>query len=296
MTDPVVFLTACQAEDLPAARLMIHSLRRFGGELAGCPVWVFSRDAQACRCLEDERTRVLPLVLPEVLATIPFGEKAAACAQAEQIAGGQVGTLVWIDPACLVVQPPLGFVLEAGAQAAFRPVHIRNVGLPPGEPLDAFWTGIHQAVGVEDTPTTVTSFVDGQLLRTYFNSHAFAINPALGLMGRWSTLLQSLAGDAHFMASACADPRHRTFLFQALLSTLVAASLGADQVRLLPPTYNYPYHLQGQIAPPQRAGRINALVCLTCEEHSLHPQALSGIGVDEPLKSWLVSRMEEPGI
>lgn len=291
MTDAVVFLTTCRSIDLPAVRLMLNSLRTFGNDLANCQFQVFSQEATACHSLEDANTRVLPLILPMNLQGILFGEKVAACAQAEQLTGRQVRSLVWIDPACLIVQPPRLFCLEADKQAAFRPVHIRNVGLPPAEPLDTFWKGIHQTVGVEDTSTTVTSFVDGQVLRTYFNTHAFSIDPRLGLLERWSALLQNLAGDADFMTSACSDDRHRIFLFQALLSTLVAASLDHEQVRILPPTYNYPYHLHHQVPPPKRPARLNDLVCVTYEDRSIHPDMLSGIGVEDPLKKWLISQI-----
>jgi len=303
-----IFLTAVSANNLAPVRLMIDSLRTFGGELADAPFWVFASDpstgspvpaapAQAgqrpepVRALETGSTRVLPLTAPDPVTTYTLGKKVTACARAEELAPAGTRSLVWIDAAYLFCQPPTLFALSADCDAAFRPVHIRNVGLSPSEPLDAFWSGIYSALGVDDVRTTVTSFVDGQLLRTYFNSHAFAINPALGLMRGWYEHFQLLVSNKSFQSVACTDESHQIFLFQALLSALVATSIDPARICFLPPTYNYPYHLQNQIPENQRAATLNELVCFTYEERDIHPTALTGIQVHEPLRSWLEARV-----
>jgi hypothetical protein len=225
------------------------------------------------------------------VSAYPFGRKVAACAQAEQLVTTGTRTLVWIDPACLIVQPPVLFDLGAAFDAAFRPVHIRNVGLPPAEPLDAFWQGIYSALGLVDISTAVVSFVDSQRLRPYFNTHAFAIHPALGLMSRWYELFQQFIDDDQFQAAACPDQRHQIFLFQAILSSLVASSLAPERVLILPPTYNYPYHLLERIPTERRATAFDDLVCIAYEERSIHPEALTGIQVREPLRAWLEAKV-----
>jgi hypothetical protein len=293
MNSDIIFFTIAGANDKGAARLMIDSLRTFGGDLANVPFWVFAIDPEPAQSLEGEYTRVLSLTLPNPVAAYQFGYKVAACARAEELAPAGTRSLAWIDPSCLVVQPPGFFMLDAGLDAAFRPVHIRNVGLPPSEPLDAFWQGIVTAVGVNDISTTITSFVDDQLLRTYFNSHAFAIHPTLGLMQRWYELFQQLVGDASFQAKACADELHQVFLFQVLLSTLVATTIDPVRIRILPPTYNYPYHLQDMIPTDRRLTALNETVCFAYEDCSIHPNQISGIDLHEPLRSWLATRVPE---
>ncbi len=285
-----IFLTTASPKNLANVRLMIDSLRTFGGELAGASFWVFASDPDQVRALETDSTRVLPLTVPDLVSAYPFGKKVAACARAEELAPAGTRSLVWVDPACLFVQPPLRFALDADCDAAFRPVHIRNVGLPPSEPPDAFWSGIYSALGVDDIPATVTSFVDGQLLRAYFNSHAFAVNPALGLMRHWYELFRKLVADAVFQSAACADDAHQIFLFQALLSALVATSVNPSRLCILPPTYNYPYNLHERVPQEKRPAALNDLVSFTYEERSIQPTALTGIEVHEPLRSWLESK------
>ncbi len=262
---------------------MIASLRTFGGPLANAPLWVFSSHPGRLVGLEDHATRLLPLDPPATPCL--FGEKVAACASAEALTPTGTRALVWIDPGCLVVQPPLRFTLGDEFDAAFRPVHIRNVGLPASAPLDPFWQGIYTAVGIRDLPSTVTSFVDGQVLRSYFNSHAFAINPALGLLQAWQAHFQLLISNLSFQSTTCADALHQTFLFQTLLSALVAASIAPARLDLLPPVYNYPCHLQERIPDSRRITLLNDLVCFAYEELDL--AHLAGFEIHDPLKSWL---------
>jgi len=285
------FTLGSSPEELRAVALMVGSLRTFGGDLAEAPVWVFTTDMQVARPMETTNTRTVLLKDADSLPVYPFSRKVAACAMAEQLAPPGTGSLVWIDPSVLVVQPPVGFDLGENYDAAFRPVHIRNVGLPPEEPLDVFWKGIHAAAGVNEIPTTVTSFVDGQRLRSYFNSHTFSVNPTLGLMQRWNNLFQRLVADPSFQSSGCGDETHRVFLFQALLSTLIASSIEPGRVRILSPGYNYPYHLQEQIPAGMRLAALNEAVCFTYEDLPIHPGTLSGIQVYEPLRSWLEAQI-----
>lgn len=274
-----------------AARLLIESIQTFGGEMSGCPIWVFTTDPQneRCRDLASAQVQVIPLTVPPAIAAYPFGDKVLACAHAEAIAPGNVQSLIWLDLECLVVQPPLLFDLGNEFDAALRPVHIRNVGLGPADPLDAFWRGIYAAVGVEDVDFTVETFVDRQPLRAYFNSHGLAARPGLGLFQRWYQLFERLVDDDQFQAAACQDERHQIFLFQALWSALVVSSVRPQRVRILPPSYNYPYNLHGQVPPDRRAAALSDLVCFTFEGRTMHPDAVTDVEIGEPLRSWLQS-------
>jgi len=73
------------------ARLLIQSLRAFGGRLSQCPVWVFLPDPtvtpQAGPGTGD--VHFVPLDVPKALRRIFFGDKVCACAQAEALAFGK---------------------------------------------------------------------------------------------------------------------------------------------------------------------------------------------------------------
>lgn len=293
MTPPPIILTkVSSAEEKPYTRLMIESLQTFGGSLSRCPVWVFATDGLAPDCADvaGGQVRVIPLSIPADLRGYPFSSKVLACARAEELAPAGTGSLIWLDSGCLVVQPPELFDLSEDFDAAFRPVHIRNVGSPVHEPMDAFWQGVYRSVGVRETGFTVQPFIGEDTLRAYFNSHGFSVRTGLGLFTRWAELYAGLVRDTAFQAAACQEEPHRIFLFQAVLSTLAAALIPAQRIRILPPNYNYPYHLQEQVPADRRARALNELVTSAFEESLVVPDRVKDIHILEPLRSFLLSR------
>ena len=294
MSQIIFLMSVRSARGKANARILIDSIRAFGGALRDCPIWLFETNPQKVPCndLAGNGVQVIPLNVPETVRDYDFGDKVYAGAQAEAMATPEVQTLVWIDPICVVVNPPTLFDLGSAFDAAARPVHIRNVGLLATDPLDVFWQTIFATVGVNDIASTVESFVDEQRLRAYFNSHAFAINPKKGLLHCWFDLFEKLVCDQEFQTRACTDGRHQIFLFQAILSALLATSLDPKRIHILPPTYNYPYNLQSSLPLDRRAKSLNDLVCFTYEERSINPSEMKDIDVHEPLRSWLASHQE----
>jgi hypothetical protein len=290
-----VFVTLVKgAADASAVHLLIAGLRRFGGALAAAPIWVFDATPDAvASSLAAPGVAVVALDVPSPLSAYPYGAKVLACARAEARAQASTRSLVWLDPECLVVRPPVAFDLGDDADVAVRPVHLQGVGLPPGDPLDAFWGGICAALGIADVESSVESFVEGVRLRAFFNSHGFAVRPALGLCRRWLQLFEGLVDDAGFQAAACADERHRVFLFQAVFSALVVSSMQPGRLRILPPSCNYPYNLHARVPEERRAVALDDLVCFTYEGRSLRPADVDDVEIGEPLRSWLGDMLAE---
>lgn len=270
------------------ARLMIDSLRTFGGAWSNCPVWVFVpvADRISGNLQGLEGVEVLRLDVEDALRRYLFGDKVAACARAEELARPDTRTLIWLDPGCLIVNPPALFDLAPAHDAAFRPVHIQNVGSAAGEPLDEYWQGVYGVVGIEEVPFTVESFVDRKELRPYLNSHCYSLNPSAGLSEAWLECFRTLVADHAFQAAACRDDLHQVFLHQAILSGQVTKRLDRERLRLLPPEYSYPLHFQQEVPEARRAATLNVLACAVYEEAA----DLGKIPVDEPLRSWLADR------
>jgi hypothetical protein len=293
-----VFVTLVISDaDVPRARLLVESLRAFGGEMRDTRIWMFegSPEKASCKDLEDERTRVIPLSVPESIRGYRFASKVYTCARAEEMAGPEVRSLVWISPDCLVLRPPVLFDLGPEFDAAVRPVHIRNVGLPAKDSVDGFWSRIYEETGVEDISSTVVSFVDQERIRAYFNSHALSVDPSRNLFRKWLEHFKSLVRDEEFQANACRDELHRIFLHQAVLSVLLATELDPERIRVLPPEYIYPYNLHSRVPEDRRADVLNDLVCIAYEDRSLHPDEVDDIRIDEPIRSWLSGRVEGIG-
>jgi len=290
ISDKIVFLTLVRSpSERACARLLIDSIRSFGGALSHCPIWLFEADPQSapCHSLESKNVQVFSLSIPDTVKGFYFADKVCACALAEEMATSAVQSLVWIDPVCLIIRPPLLFDLGPSFDVAVRPVHIRNVGLSPTAPLDGFWKKIYMQFGVHDIDATVETFVDGQRIRSYFNSHAFASNPSKGVLRQWYECFEALVGDEEYQKDSCHDQVHQIFLHQAVWSTLLATRLDPKRMRLLPPDYNYPYNLHQSVPLDRRAARLNDLVCIAYEDRSLDPSQVDDIEIHEPLRTWL---------
>ncbi len=290
INDQPLFVTLVRtAAGRSAARLLIESIRSFGGALSQCPVWIFEADPHNVPCdqLRGPNQEVIPLSLSGVLGHYPFAHKVCACAQAEQLVGNTEGSLIWVAPACLILNPPVLFRLDQSVDTAVRPVHIRNVGSPIAEPLDRYWEGICRALGVNDIQTAVESFIDRQQIRSYFNTHAFSVNASRGLLTRWAECFEALVGDGEYQTAACQDDKHQIFLHQAVLSALLATSLPSDRIRILPPDYNYPYNLHQAVPADRQPAALNDLVCIAYEDRSLDPSRVDDIAIRLPLRSWL---------
>jgi hypothetical protein len=291
--DQTTFLTLVRTtSERSCARILIDSIRSFGGILSLCPIWLFEADLQRepCESQEDMNVQVFSLSVPDTVRHYYFADKVYACAQAEEMVSPNAQSLIWIDPACLVIRPPLLYDLGQAFDAAVRPVHIRNVGLLPEEPLDGFWKKICETVGVSDIPTTVETFVDGQRIRSYFNSHAFAINPSRGLLRQWFEWFEALVCDGEYQKDSCQDERHQVFLHQAVWSALLVAELDSKRVRELPPDYNYPYNLHQSVPAGRRVAVLNDLVSVVYENRSLDPKQVDDIDIHDPLRTWLSAR------
>jgi hypothetical protein len=253
-----------------------------------------------------------------------FAEKVCACAQAESLASADVRSVIWVNPEMLVIKPPLLLELSTAYDVAFRPVHLKNIGLLTTAPLDDYWGRIYRTIGLVDTsepphvparphdqPTLplstamqrgqlqprreVLSFVDGQVLRPYFNTHVFSFNPSWGLMRAWLDAFRLLTEDHDFQIGPCADDLHQIFLHQAVLSALVVREVEWGRIRILPPAYSYPLHLHRQTPNERRALSLNSLVCAVYEDDMPDPRTLRDLAVDDPLRAWLINEAIKGG-
>jgi hypothetical protein len=296
--DSVCFITMVLSEaEIRHAAWMVASLRRFGGQLSACQVWILAPrlEVAGSNFYDFDQLHWIPMDLPEQDPHYDFGLKVAACAQAERLCGPSIASLVWLNPECLVFQPPDLFSLSTPTRAAFRPVHIRNVGSAPFEPLDAYWTRIYEAIGIADAPFTVESFIDAQILRPYFNSHLFAVDPRLGLMRRWLEKFEELVKDQHFQKTACKDKLHQIFLHQAVLSTLVVSQLEPEQIRILPAGYSYPLHLHERVPPSRRVHSLEDTICAVYEDDDSLPGRVAGLEIGKGLHEWIDITARELG-
>jgi len=276
----VVTLVESPADALRARRMLASRLA-FGGELGQAPVWIYATQP-VMGGLPGEDTALVEV--PPAIARYPFAAKVCAYAAAEERARqAGAGTLVWLNPECLVVKPPRLFELAGKVDAAFRPVHHRNIGSLSGRPLNPFWVRVYASAGLSDAPGVVESFADRQILRPYYNTHCFALNPALGLGAAWLQNFTALVNDRIFQSTACRQPLRRIFLHQAVLSALLTRRVSPARLRLLPSDYSYPLHFHAKLTAQGRSLRLDETTVAVYEDEA----QLYRAEVEGPLKTWL---------
>ena len=92
-----IFLTwVYSSRQLRNVRLLIDSLRSFGGILGDRPFWVFETNPREapCKSLESLGARVLPLDVPREVRHYDYADKVYACARAEVLAPPETQSLV----------------------------------------------------------------------------------------------------------------------------------------------------------------------------------------------------------
>ena len=294
--DGLIFVTfSATIEEMRSTELLIDSIRSFGGSEAGTPIWLFIDSSQEslleiAGCLDAE---VKMIEIPRHLRHYELADKVFVCAEAERLAPKDLQSLVWLNSDTLILNPPTGFRLDDLHDAALRPVHIKNIGLAIDEQLNGYWRGIMKCAGIADTDCSVESFVDCQKIRAYFNSHSYCVDPSAGIFRKWLDCFERLVNDADYQNEFCADELHRIFLHQAVLSAVTVARIPPSRIRILPPTYSYPYNLQTSVPGERRAGSLNQLTTVVYEDLSLDPETMAEMEVEEPLRSWLAGRWKK---
>jgi len=287
---PVFFTLVRSPDDARSARILIDSLREYGGQLDHSPFWVFLSNGQSTPSELKELTDVdfFPVEIGTAHRQYILGDKVYVCAQAEKMAEArQINTLVWMSAYSLIIKPPDLFKLGTNYDTALRGVHIKNIGSPLDEPVDPFWQAVYQKVDLRESALNVISLVDQSSIRPYFNTHLFSIRPDLHLLERWSDVFYALITDPEFQNRYCQDIEHQIFLHQAVFSALALKVVGWNRIRQLPASYSYPLHLHHQVPDPYHSRSLNEQVCPVYEGRFHYPNSLNGLEVYEPLGSWL---------
>jgi len=305
---PLAFVTYIhQPYQQSAAKALIDCIRTWGGEYRDSPIYVVVTDpGYLASGLEDKNVTRVPLEIGEPVRSFPYAVKARAAAAVEELVAGKVRSLAWFDPETLLFGPPRELDLEEGIAAVIAPVQFINTGQPPEAPVDAYWGGIYRRVGLDPARIfTVETRVDRRTVRAYLNCGMFAVRPEKGLFREWAEVQDELLKDEEYMKAAITDAVHRTFLHQAIITSIIVARLKRGEVRFFSAAYNYPLYCHGvdfspgtggayRVPEDMRPAKLNNLVTVFYEGlFRQHPDWPSLIPpADEPLRSWLRGLVE----
>ena len=279
--------------------LLLSSVRENGGVLAENPIWVLFPQAlgeftaKETALLQELDARLIPYKADEGLLKFPLGAKVKAAADAEKLASGDTGLLVWLDPDTLILSPPVEYILPEGKALAYRPVHHQLLGTSWGEELDEYWSLVYQTTGaVPEKDFQMLTHV-GERIRPYFNAGSFAVRPTLGILERWWKNFQSCYQTPEFQSFYERGSLYAVFTHQAVLTGTIQSMLEQVELFALSPIYNYPLHLHEEIPDDQRVGRIDDLVTIRYENTFVQPGWQDTLPFSEELAGWISSQLNQ---
>ncbi len=274
------------------ADVLIKSLRRFGGDYSGVPVYVVLGDPRGLPCarLRQAGVHLVPTDADELGRRYPLAIKAYAAAQIELLTADRIDTLAWFDPETIVVGSIQALDLGDRYDVAVKPVFKRNnVGLPADAPPDAFWEPVYRASGLNPANIPVVKTIaEERSVKAYFNCEVFSVRPRVGILREWRSRLEPFLKDPDYQRTACPDFLHRLFLHQAVLSAVVVSKTQASGRAELPDSCGYPLNLHHELPRARKAASLNGLSVVILETlWDDRPDWLEIMEVREPLRSWL---------
>ncbi len=115
---------------------------------------------------------------------------------------------------------------------------------------------------------------------------AFTVRTVVDSLQRGFNLFESAS---HALQEGSLAVTGKVFLHQAVLSALLASQIPVERLRILPPSYIYPYNLHADVPPERKAQSLEELVCIYHEGRSLDPEKMLDIEASDSLKAWLSS-------
>ena len=281
------------------AFLLAESIRTFVGSMAQAPIWFFMPDngeklsSKIETKLNNLNVELIPIKIPKDALQFPFSAEILASASAESKAIGQADFLVWLGNNTIVLQEPKHFVLPADKNLGFRPVHHTLVGSLYDKPLEPFWTLIYQSCQVpEDRIFPMTTHIDGNRIRPYFNAGLLITRPEKKLFQAWHDAFFNLYQKPDFQKFYQLDNRYVIFIHQAILSGVILSNFETKEIQELPATYNYPVHLYADDITDNRPSSFDELTTLRHEGFYTDPDWMKKMPASDSLKQWLAQRLD----
>lgn len=279
-------------------RLLVESIRTFGGSLAQNPIWILipndtsPHSPTIRKKLETLNVSYIPFNLDSNLTQFFFAGKISALAFAESLALKETELLVWLDSNTLVLREPTAFLLSKSQILAYRPVHHTLIGSRYNEPLDPFWTQIYKSCNVVSNRIfPMMTHIDATRIRPYFNAGLLVTRPTTQLFRTWSETFFKVYQTPGYQTFYEQDQRYHIFMHQAILSGVILSMLPKEKLQELPPDYNYPLHLHSEDITRHRPTNLEELSTIRHEGFYNDPNWIEIMPASKQFKRWIAQRL-----
>lgn len=270
--------------------LLARSLRKFGGALAGNPLWMMMpRDVEQVSKstlgeLDELGVQVHRFDVPEEALNFWFGGKVYAAAAAEILATDLADILVWMDSDTIFTGEPTEFLMDNDSNLGYRPVMLKNISLLYAEPLNAFWEFLYAHCETpEEHIFPMLTTVDEIRIRPQFNAGIMSVRPEKRLLQSWRDNFERLYPRAELAQFYEQHVLYKIFVHQAILAATLLTMLREDEMQDMGARINFPVFLDAGLEAAPNA------VTLRYDEFKFFEMAGwdEKISLDENLKAWL---------
>ncbi len=281
------------------ALLLVDSIRTFAGAMAQTPIWFFIPEygKDLSPKIKEElvalKVNLIKFQIDKEDIRFPFTADIIAASLAESKASGQTDFLVWLGTNTIFLQEPTEFILPQDKNFGYRPVHHTLIGSLFDKQIDQFWKLIYQYCKVpNDHIFPMTTHVDGNIIRPYFNAGLLVVRPEKHLLRSWDETFFQVYQEPELLKLYQQDERYTIFIQQAILSGVVLSTLPKNEIQELPLIYNYPLHLYDEDFTNHRPTSLTELVTVRHEGIQGIKESINKIPTPDPLKYWLNQRIK----
>ncbi|MCJ7638199.1 MAG: hypothetical protein MUO21_11980 [Nitrososphaeraceae archaeon] len=272
------------------AILLAESIRAFSGKMSSNPIWFLTVDNLA---ISEQAKNKFKQLSVELMPFEPvnddffFLNEVKAAAKAEYLALQNASLIAWLGSNSIILKEPNEFILKNGKNLGYRPVHHTLIGSKYDKPIDEFWNEIYKFCKVEEAKLfPITTHVDDQIIRPYFNAGLLISRPEKRLFKLWYEKLEEAHQSPTFQKFYEKDQRYIIFLHQAILTGIILANNKIQELVELPSSYNYPIHLFDKDITKTRPSTLEELTTIRHEGFYNKLNWEDNIRAGEFLKKW----------
>ncbi len=247
--------------------LMVESFRRYTGSFKDSPLFSFqireknNVSPETIQKLESFGVKHQKVVLNSKYPDYPLANKPLLCAYAEQAIDADI--LVFLDSDLVFFSEPKEFSLPPEYDIGIRPEHHKMIGSAgASDPNEEYWMRLYNIAGVKDLNRFVTTTVDQQKIRAFWNSGVVAVRRNKGIFTAWKQTIEQL------LEEGTTTTKENWYYEQSALSATICAMTA--KVFNFSPGYNYPVHSHNAMPPSERLSSFEEIVCI--HEHLFRPR------------------------
>ena len=296
-----IIFACCASSSRKETLILMESIRKYGGNLAKQPVWLFVPEHSKqyvndeLKELEELEITIIPFKSEIENKRFPFVTEVNCTAYAEKLANDKCELLVWLAVNQFFIKEPSEFILAEDKNYGYRPVHHKLIGSKFDEPIDEFWSLIYEKCNTPiDKIFPMKTHIDGEILRPYINSGFQVVRPKIGFFNKWWNSFREIFQDPVFKKFYEESDLYTIFIHQAVLSALMLEEFKLEEIVELSSDYNYPIHLFEESLDELKPKSINDLTIARFYLNKLQePNGLERIPITGKLKDWLLNRLEK---